>query len=144
MTEKQAAQFLIERVPFEINKALRSQTPGSGGGSRVGSDDSGLKEKLASVTNRLALQVFSVPSLQAFLSDFSVTSSDKEDGSIIVQFDFMKLPKEVIPELDKLLSVDQFKDHRLLKYIKNGEARTGLEITISPKDLPGSAYDYSF
>jgi hypothetical protein len=61
-----------------------------------------------------------------------------------VQLDFLKLPKEIIPELEKLLSVDQFKHHRMVKYIKNGQARLGLEITIDPDDLPGDAYSYTF
>lgn len=104
----------------------------------------GSREKVAAVANRIALQVFSVPSLQAFLADYGVMSTGRGDGSVMVQLDFLKLPKEIIPELEKLLSVDMFKDHRLVKYIKNGQARTGLEIEVTPKELPGSPYDYAF
>ena len=75
---------------------------------------------------------------------YYVVSLVNDDGKIKVQLDFMKLPKEVIPDLERLLSVDYFKNHRLLKYVKNGQARTGLEIEVSPKDLPGTAYDYAF
>lgn len=89
------------------------------------------------------LQIFSVPSLQAQLADTSVSKPDAE-GNVKIQLDFMKLPQEVIPDLERLLSVDQFKNHRLLKYIKNGQARTGLELEVNPKDLPGSAYDYAY
>lgn len=125
MTEAQAARFLIEDLP----NALK---------------DAGAGEKVSAVANRLALQLFSVPSLQSFLADYGVISTGKPDGSVKIQMDFLKLPKEIIPELEKLLSVEQFKDHRLVKYIKNGQARTGLEIEVVPKDLPGTPYDYAF
>lgn len=125
MTEVQAARLLIEDLPRQLNKA-------------------GADEKVSAVTNRIALQIASVPSLQAFLSDYAVVSTGRDDGSVKVQMDFLKLPKEIIPELEKLLSVDYYRNHRLVKYIKNGQARTGVEIEITPKDLPGSPYDYSF
>lgn len=125
MTEAQAARFLIEDLP----NALK---------------DAGANEKVSAVANRIALQIFSVPSLQSFLADYGVISTGKPDGSVKVQLDFLKLPKEIVPELEKLLSVDMFKNHRLLKYIKNGQARTGLEIEVTPKDLPGTPYDYAF
>ena len=125
MTEAQAARFLIEELPAKIAA-------------------SGADEKVSAVANRIALQVFSVPSLQAFLADYAVINTGKPNGAMLIQLDFLKLPKEIIPELEKLLSTDQFRDHRLVKYIKNGQARTGLEIEVVPKDLPGSPYDYAF
>jgi ribosomal protein S8 len=125
MTEAQAARFLIEELPQQLDKA-------------------GADEKMSAVANRIALQIFSVPSLQSFLADYAVVSTGRDDGSVKVQLDFLKLPKEIVPELEKLLSVDMFKDHKLVKYIKNGQARTGLEIEVTPKDLPGTSYDYAF
>jgi len=125
MTEAQAARFLIEDLP----NALK---------------DAGAGEKVSAIANRIALQLFSVPSLQSFLADYGVISTGRPDGSVKIQMDFLKLPKEIVPELEKLLSVDQFKGHRLVKYIKNGQARTGLEIEVTPKELPGEPYDYAF
>ena len=93
---------------------------------------------------RLALQVCSVPSLQAYLADSSGVPTGKPDGTVRIQLDFLKLPKEILPDLERLLSVDYFKEHRLVKYIKNGQARTGLEIEVTPKELPGTPYDYAF
>jgi hypothetical protein len=103
-----------------------------------------LDKKISVLATRMMLQVFSVPSLMAYLADAAVVPTGKPDGSVKVQLDFIKLPKEILPELEKLLSADYFKDHKLLKYIKNGQARTGLEIEVTPKDLPGTAYDYAY
>lgn len=125
MTEAQAARFLIEELPQQLQKA-------------------GADEKISAVANRIALQIFSVPSLQSFLADYAVVATGRDDGSVKVQLDFLKLPKEIVPELEKLLSVNFYKDHRLVKYIKNGQARTGLEIEVTPKELPGEPYDYAF
>jgi hypothetical protein len=158
MTEAQAARFLIEELPVMVERVLREQgydntvAHGTPVGSRAAqapgddlpADKSSAREKISAITNRIALQVFSVPSLQSFLADYAVVSTGRDDGSVKVQLDFLKLPKEIIPELEKLLTVDMFKDHKLVKYIKNGQARTGLEIEVTPKDLPGSPYDYAF
>lgn len=100
--------------------------------------------KIKTLANRIFLQIFSVPSLMACLADASVNPTGDPDGSVKIQLDFLKLPKEVLPDLERLLSTDYFKNHRLVKYIKNGQARTGLEICVTPKELPGEAYDYAF
>jgi ribosomal protein S8 len=156
MTEAQAARFLIEELPAMVRRAVLEQeqladmphgipatgTERSRDRGRPSSD--GTEEKVSAVANRIALQVFSVPSLQAFLADYAVVPTGKPDGAVRIQLDFLKLPKEIIPELEKLLSTDMFRDHKLVKYIKNGQARTGLEIEVVPKDLPGSPYDYAF
>jgi len=90
------------------------------------------------------LQIFSVPSLQAHLVNGAVLPTGAEDGTVKIQLDFLKLPKEVLPDLERLLSTDYFKNHRLVKFIKDGQARTGLEIEVTPKELPGDPYDYAF
>lgn len=101
-------------------------------------------KKVSTLANRIFLQIFSVPSLQAYLADAAVIPTGKEDGTVKIQLDFLKLPKEVLPDLERLLSTDYFENHRLVKYIKDGQARTGLEIEVTPKELPGDPYDYAF
>ena len=100
--------------------------------------------KVSVLANRIFLQIFSVPSLQAYLADAAVLPTGKPDGTVKIQLDFLKLPKEVLPDLERLLSTDYFENHRLVKYIKDGQARTGLEIEVTPKELPGDPYDYAF
>jgi len=112
------------------------------GGSSTDSDK--IDSKIKTLANRIFLQVYSVPSLQACLADASVTPTGDPDGSVKIQLDFLKLPKEVLPDLERLLSTDFYKNHRLVKYIKNGQARTGLEIQVTPKELPGTEYDYAY
>lgn len=97
--------------------------------------------KVSTVATRMLLQVFSVPSLQAYLSDFAMVPLD--NGSYQLQFDFMRLPEDALAPLQRLLSVDYFKDHRFVKFLKNGQARTGLAINVNPDDIPGTAYDYA-
>lgn len=98
--------------------------------------------KVRTVCDRILLQIASAPSLQCFLNNFTVVPDGH--NRVKIQLDFLKLPKEVIPDLERLISADWFKDHQLLKYTKDSHARTGLELTLDIKDLPGSAYDYAF
>jgi len=92
----------------------------------------------------MLLQIFSVPSLLSHLADFAIVVSGDGEGKVKLQFDFLRLPKEIIPELEKLLSTSYFKDHRLVKFVKHSQARTGLEIEVTAKDLPGEEYDYAY
>jgi hypothetical protein len=122
MNEASLARLLIEDLPKKVDKVDR---------------------KVGVLATRMLLQIQSVPSLLAHLVDFNVGEPDQE-GRVKIQLDFLKLPKEILPELEKLLSTDYFEDHRLLKYVKNGQARTGLEIQVKPKDLAGKNYDYAY
>lgn len=128
MTEAQIAKFLIEDLPAQLSAAYGKDVP----------------EKVKVLFNRMLLQAHSVPSLQAYLQGAAIDKDPSSEKGIRIQLDFLKLPKEVVPDLERLLSVDWFKNHRLVRYMKNGSARTGLEITVEPKDLPGDAYDYAF
>ena len=153
MTEAQAARFLIEDLSAALSVGHQdtmshgapagSRTQGPASSERASSKDH-LDKKVQVLATRMMLQIFSVPSLMAYLADAAIIPTGRSDNSIKIQLDFIKLPKEILPELEKLLSTDYFKDHNLLKYIKNGQARTGLEIEVTPKDLPGDAYTYAF
>ncbi len=147
----------MEDLPSALGISGQPSSSGSPVGSRMSagvstgsrmpahkSSEEHLNKKVMVLATRMMLQIFSVPSLMAYLADAAVLPTGRPDGSIKIQLDFIKLPKEILPELEKLLSTDYFKDHNLLKYIKNGQARTGLEIEVTPKDLPGTAYDYAY
>ena len=103
-----------------------------------------MDNKVSVLANRIFLQIFSVPSLQAYLADAAVLPTGKPDGTVKIQLDFLKLPREVLPDLERLLSTAYFENHRLVKYIKDGQARTGLEIEVKPKELPGDPYSYAY
>ena len=125
MTATLNVRWLLEELPYQLQK-------------------SGASEKVGAIANRLALQIFSVPSLQAQLKDFSVRKDESDSDAVEIQMDFFRLPKEVIPDLERLLSVHEFEDYNLLKYTVNGQAHTGVKLKIKPKKLPGDRYDYAF
>jgi len=104
--------------------------------------EANLDNKVVVLIDRMTLQIVSVPSLLTHWADLSTTSGD--EGKVKIQFGFLKLPEEVLPQLKKLLSVDFFKDYRLVKYVKDGQAMTGLELTVHPDELPGEEFDYAY
>jgi hypothetical protein len=108
-----------------------------------GPESSNLNKKVQVFLNRLLLRIFSVPALMNFLVDVRpIPDEEAGEGAVKIQLDFMRLPEEIRPELERLVAAPD--SARFLKYVKDGEARTGVEISISPKDLEGSAYDYAF
>lgn len=119
MTEADFARVLIEQ----------------GGNAKV-------DPKIRVVMNRLMMQIGMTPSLQAYTVDAGIVPS--EDGTVSIQFEFLRLPEEVLPQVEKLLSANFFKDFRWTRYIKNGQARMGLELKVQADSLPGNAYDYAY
>ncbi len=119
MTEAAFARVLIEQ----------------GGNARI-------DPKIRVVLNRLMMQIGMTPSLQAYTVDAGIVP--KEDGSAAIQFEFLRLPEEVIPQVEKLLSASAFNAFKWTRFIKDGQARMGLELTVRSEDLPGNAYDYAY
>ena len=117
------ARILVEEIPLKTHTA---------------------DKKIGVLATRMLLQVQSSPSLMAHLADFAVVPDKSDKSRAKIQLDFLKLPKEVIPDMERLLSVDYFKKHRLVQYVKNGQARTGVEIDVASNDLPGSEIDYAY
>lgn len=117
-----------------------------GGDGEGGNQDGSarLNKKISVYLNRLLLRIFSVPALMTFLADVMPVkdSESDEDGSVRIQLDFLRLPDEIIPQLERLIACP----HKLkwFKYVKDGSARTGVEVPIAPDDLEGADYDYSF
>ena len=94
-------------------------------------------EKVSVFISRMMLRLFNVTAFMAALAGTAVIPND--DGTVTVQLDFHRLPQEVMPTLMTTLSIPGkvvFK-----KYIKDGQARTGIEFKLSEKDLPGDPYD---
>jgi hypothetical protein len=102
-----------------------------------------LDKKVGVYLNRLLLRIFSVPSLMNFLVDARpIPDEEAGDGAIKIQLDFLRLPEEVRPELRRLLASPD--EPKFFRYVKDGSARTGVEIVVKPEDIEGSPYDYAF
>jgi hypothetical protein len=123
VNEAALARILVEEIPLKTHAA---------------------DKKVGVLATRMLLQVQSVPSLLAHLADFALVQDKADKGKAKIQLDFLQLPREIVPDLERLLSVDYFKNHRLVQYVRNGQARTGVEVSVSADDLPGSEIDYSY
>jgi hypothetical protein len=108
-------------------------------------DQAGLREKFSAVVNRMLLQIYSSPALLSNLVDFTVVPVESKSDlpKIKVQLAFNRLPAEVFPRLEELLSLKSFDDYKYYRYIKNGRSLVGLEITISDDNLNKDKYSYA-
>jgi hypothetical protein len=121
----------------------RNARGGQGGGETRGNGQTNLNKKISVYLNRLLLRIFSVPSLMTYLADvMPVADPDGEEGAVRIQLDFLRLPDEIIPQLERLIAAPN--KLKWYKYVKDGSARTGVEVPVAPDDLQGADYDYSF
>lgn len=132
--------------------------------------DAKIDKKIAVFVNRLMLRLQSQPALIANLADVSVfkpgieanTDDQVKDGqfqegqedrddenndekggeTVLLQLSFRRLPQEVITPLLRLLAAPR--EAKLYKFVKDGQARTGVEMELRPSDFPGEEYDYAF
>jgi hypothetical protein len=154
---KRLAQLLIDgaaiverhsdspNAPKGAMSALLARGAGQGGRDVEGGQRSGTLDKKVNVfLNRLLLRIFSVPSLMTYLADvMPVKDAESDDeGAVDVQLDFLRLPDEIIPQLERLIAAP----HKLkwYKYVKDGSARTGVVVPVAPDDMEGSEYDYAY
>ena len=77
---------------------------------------------------------------------FNEAEEEKEtkapaDG-VIVQLSFRRLPQEVLTPLIRLIASPR--EPKLFRFVKDGQARTGVQIEVRPEDFPGEEYDYAF
>jgi len=100
-----------------------------------------LPRKIAVFFNRLLLRIFSVPALMNQLADADAVVSPESPNTFKIQLDFQKLPREIVPQISNLLAAPR--PPKYYRYIKNGAARTGIELTVKEDDFPGSDYDYA-
>lgn len=96
--------------------------------------ESGADERVSTFHNRLLLRIFSSPSLQSFLYDVKIQKVDDSDGEYLVQVDFLKLPREIIPQVKLLLATPS--EPEIYDFNKNGSAHTGFQFTLKPSDFP--------
>lgn len=132
--------------------------------------DAKIDKKIAVFVNRLMLRLQSQPALIANLADVSVfkpgidsnTDDQVKDGqfqegqedrddekndekggeTVLLQLSFRRLPQEVITPLLRLIAAPR--EAKLYKFVKDGQARTGVEMELRPSDFPGEEYDYAF
>jgi len=101
-----------------------------------------IDKKIAVYLNRVTLRLFSVPSLQTYWKDtvlFSDTGA--EDGSCKIQLVFHRLPEEAHPMLVKLLAAPH--EPKFTRFLDKGQARTGVEMEVTPDDFGGEEFDYA-
>lgn len=136
MTEAQLAEILIN------GHAVREHVQGNAlTGLKSGTGT--LNKKVSVYHNRLLLRIFSVPSLMNFLVDTrAFEDPEKGEGAAKIQLDFLRLPDEIRPELERLLAAPT--PPKFYRYVKNGSARTGVEIEVDPSELEGDKFDYAF
>jgi hypothetical protein len=104
--------------------------------------DTKVDPKLKVLLNRMMLQVASTPSLQSYLVDAGIVPC--ADGTALLQFDFLRLPEEVLPQVEMMFAVEHFRSHDWYQFVRNGQAHTAFQLKISAEDLPGRAYDYAY
>jgi hypothetical protein len=127
--------------------------------------DANIDKKIAVYVNRLMLRLQSQPALLANLADVTVfkpgiesnTDDQVEDGTfneaeeaeekapgdgVIVQLSFRRLPQEVLTPLIRLIASPR--EPKLFRFVKDGQARTGIQVELRPSDFPGEEYDYAF
>lgn len=150
MDAKRLAELLIDGAPIierqqgAMNALLARNISGGNQGANNHDGSAKLNKKITVFLNRLLLRIFSVPSLMTYLADVMPIRDPEsdEEGAVRIQLDFLRLPDEIIPQLERLIA----SPHKLkwFKYVKDGSARTGVEVPIAPDDLEGADYDYSF
>jgi hypothetical protein len=151
---KRLAELLIDGIPI-VERHFGASQPGAmnvllarGAGQRgtgeAGGRDNSLNKKVNVFLNRLLLRIYSVPSLMTYLADVMPVkdAESDEEGAVNIQLDFLRLPDEIIPQLERLIAAP----HKLkwFKYVKDGSARTGVEVPVAPEDLEGETYDYAY
>jgi len=110
---------------------------------KAGEDRPRIDKRIGVYMNRAALRLFSVPSFQTYWKDTVLFSdTDAKDGRCRIQFVFHRLPEEAHPLLVKLLAAPN--DPKFTRFVDKGQARTGVELDVSPEDFGGEEYDYAF
>lgn len=138
MTKSCLAQILVEGPDTRnLLLALDRERPSE----KEATNDSGqVNKKVVVFLNRLLLRIFSVPSLMSYLHDVSVLHTGEKDRYKI-QLVFCRLPDDIHPQMLRLFSAPR--DPKLYRFVRDGLARTGVELEVSPEDFGGEDFDYA-
>lgn len=102
-----------------------------------------IDKKISTYLTRAALRIFSMPSLDSFWKDTVLfNDTGAKDGRCKIQFVFHRLPEEAHPMLVKLLAAPR--PPKFTRFVDKGQARTGVELEVTPDDFGGEEYDYAF
>jgi hypothetical protein len=150
---KRLAELLIDGAPI-VERQFSAGNPGAmstllaRGAGRQGPNDGGrdsaLNKKVNVFLNRLLLRIFSVPSLMTYLADVMPVKNAESDqeGAVDVQLDFLRLPDEIIPQLERLIAAP----HKLkwFKYVKDGSPERAWKCRSRLKTWKADTYDYAY
>lgn len=157
MNKVQLAKLLIEgpRIISEetldpITRAVQVAGTPDAGTTDAGTTDAGDRNEKAKVDkkitvylNRASLRLFSMPSLLSFWKDTVLfNDTGASDGRCKIQWVFQRLPDEAYPMLVKLLAAPR--TPKFTRFVDKGQARTGVEVEVTPDDFGGEDYDYAF
>lgn len=140
MTSKRFARLLIEGP--EAKDLLLGARPNRPAAAPGNGEKPTVDKKITVFLNRLLLRIFSVPALMSYLNDVAIFSDGQaKDGESVIQLVFQRLPDEVYPQMLRLISAPR--DPKLVKFVDQGQARTGVELKVKPEDFGGEDYDYA-
>ena len=72
----------------------------------------------------------------------SARDARRGDQLVRLQLSFRRLPDEIIVPLLRLIAAPR--TPKMTRFVKDGAARTGVEIDLRPGDFPGDDWDYAF
>ncbi len=142
MRTSRLAQILVEGPPVRdilLGPSSADRRPEREGESE--GEPPKVDKKIAVYFNRLLLRIFSVQSLMTWLKDATLFATGNGNGECKIQLVFHRLPDEVIPQMLRLLAPPQ--KAKLFKFVDKNQARTGVEIVLTPEDLGGDEMDYA-
>lgn len=104
-----------------------------------------LGPKASAFANRLLLRINSIPALQAALTDIAsyLKQPETEEETLVIELGFKRLPKEIMPEVLRLIAAPKSENVQVVHYVQNEAAHTGFIVSIKTSELAGNAFAYA-